>query len=54
MNFVKMPLIHHPYGFEIVNLIILVLTLGTAYVLYKKECSHKRNISFYFVIYNIL
>ncbi|NLL31687.1 MAG: magnesium transporter CorA family protein [Clostridiales bacterium] len=36
MNFVKMPLIHHPYGFEIVNLIILVLTLGTAYVLYKK------------------
>ena len=41
MNFVKMPLIHHPYGFEIVNLIILVLTLGTAYVLYKKECSHK-------------
>lgn len=36
MNFVKMPLISHPYGFEITLAITFVLTFGTAYLLYKK------------------
>ena len=36
MNFVKLPLINHPYGFEITIAITFVLTFGTAYLLYKK------------------
>ena len=36
MNFVKMPLINNPYGFEITLVITLALTFGTAYILYKK------------------
>ncbi|MBU5456078.1 magnesium transporter CorA family protein [Caproiciproducens sp. MSJ-32] len=37
MNFDKMPLVNHPYGFEIINIIIVLLTIGTAYLLYKKD-----------------
>jgi len=37
MNFEKMPLISHPYGFEITLAITFVLTFGTAYLLYKKD-----------------
>lgn len=37
MNFDKMPLVNHPYGFEIISVIILFLTIGTAYLLYKKD-----------------
>ena len=36
MNFVKIPLSNHPYGFEITLAITFVLTFGTAYLLYKK------------------
>lgn len=36
MNFIKMPLINNPYGFEITLAITFVLTFGTAYLLYKK------------------
>ncbi|WP_066889754.1 magnesium transporter CorA family protein [Clostridium nigeriense] len=37
MNFIRMPLIHNEYGFEITMIITLVLTFGTAYLLYKKD-----------------
>lgn len=36
MNFLNLPLIHHPYGFEIILGITFFLTFGTAYLLYKK------------------
>lgn len=36
MNFIRMPLIQNEYGFEITMFITLVLTFGTAYLLYKK------------------
>lgn len=37
MNFIRMPLINNEYGFEITMIITLVLTFGTAYLLYKKD-----------------
>ena len=37
MNFIKMPLINNQYGFEITMIITLILTFGTAYLLYKKD-----------------
>lgn len=37
MNFIKMPLINNEYGFEITMIITLVLTFGTAYILYRKD-----------------
>lgn len=36
MNFVKMPLLDHPQGFEITVIFTFILTFGTAYILYKK------------------
>lgn len=36
MNFIKMPLITNEFGFEITMIITLILTFGTAYLLYKK------------------
>ena len=37
MNFIRMPLINNEYGFEITMIITLILTFGTAYLLYKKD-----------------
>lgn len=37
MNFIKMPLINNPYGFEITMVITSLLTFGAAYLLYKKD-----------------
>ena len=37
MNFIRMPLIHNEYGFEITMIITLILTFGTAYLLYRKD-----------------
>ena len=37
MNFIRMPLINNTYGFEITMIITLILTFGTAYLLYKKD-----------------
>jgi magnesium transporter len=37
MNFPVMPLIKNPYGFEIITASTVILTLGTAYLLYKKD-----------------
>lgn len=37
MNFTRMPLIHNEYGFEITMIATLILSLGTAYILYRKD-----------------
>ena len=37
MNFIRMPLINNEFGFEITMIITLILTFGTAYLLYKKD-----------------
>ncbi|MDV4152269.1 magnesium transporter CorA family protein [Clostridium sp. AL.422] len=37
MNFTRMPLINNEYGFEITLILTLILTFGTAYLLYKKD-----------------